>query len=44
MPPVLVNDQFVTNCWEKVKSFNEFFAQQCSTNENGSTLSNDIVF
>ena len=29
IPPLLVNNSFVTNCKEKAKLFNQFFAKQC---------------
>ena len=34
IPPILVNDQLVTNFLEKANLFNEFFTQQCNTIEN----------
>ena len=44
IPPILVNDQLVTNFLEKANLFNEFFTQQCNTIENYSNLPNDLVF
>ena len=38
IPPLLVNDIFVTNCTKKAELFNSHFAQQCSVIETGSTL------
>ena len=44
IPPILVNDQVVTNFLGKANLFNEFFTQQCNTSENDSTTPNDLVF
>ena len=44
IPPILVNDQLVTNFLEKANLFNEFFTRQCNTIEDDSTLPNDLVF
>ena len=44
IPPILVNDQLVTNFLEKANLFNDFFIQQCNTIENDSTLPNDLNF
>ncbi len=38
IPPLLVNDVFVTNCTKKAQLFNAHFVQQCSLIETGSTL------
>ena len=29
IPPILINNQFILNCSEKAKHFNDFFSQQC---------------
>ena len=44
IPPILVNDQLVTNLLEKANLFNDFCIQQCNTIENDSTLPNDLNF
>ena len=44
IPPILVNDQLVTNFLEKANLFNDFFIQQCNTIENDSTLPSDLNF
>ena len=41
IPPILVNDQLVTDFLEKANLFNEFFTQQCNAIENDSTLPNN---
>ena len=38
IPPLLVNDKFVTNFLEKANLFNEFFSKQCQPLQNNSTL------
>ena len=38
IPPLLVNDIFVTNCTKKAELFNSHFAEQCFVIETGSTL------
>ena len=40
----MVNEQLVTNFFEKANLLNEFFTQQCNTIENDSNLPNDLVF
>ena len=55
IPPLLVNDNFITNFLEKANLFNECFSKQCQPLQNNSTLSkyntyhtenrlNDITF
>ena len=36
--PLLVNDNFITNCSEKANLFNKFFSKQCQPLQNNSTL------
>jgi len=38
VPPILVNNEFISNCIEKAKLFNEFFTNQCKLINNSSTL------
>ena len=38
IPPLLVNDNFITNFLEKANLFNEFFSKQCQPLQNNSTL------
>ena len=38
IPPLIVNDMFVSNCTEKAALFNDFFVKQCSEIETSSTL------
>ena len=38
IPPLFVNSNFVLNCKEKAKIFNDFFAAQCTPFVNNSTL------
>ena len=38
IPPLLVNDKFITNFLEKANLFNEFFSKQCQPLQNNSTL------
>ena len=38
IPPLLVNDEFVTNFETKANIFNVYFANQCSLLQNGSVL------
>ena len=38
IPPLIVNDRFVSNCTEKAALFNDFFVKQCSEIETSSTL------
>ena len=40
VPPLLINNQFILNCKEKAKHFNDFFSQQCKTILNNSVLPN----
>ena len=37
IPPLLVNNMFILNCWEKAKLFNDFFSQ-CMPNTTSSVL------
>ena len=38
IPPLLVNNKFITNCKEKAKIFNEYFVSQCTPFNNCSSL------
>ena len=38
IPPLLVNDKFVTNFLEKANLFNEFLSKQCQPLRNNSTF------
>ena len=38
IPPILENDVYVSNFHKKAKIFNDYFADQCKNNINGSTL------
>ena len=38
IPPLLINDQLVTNFNEKANNFNEHFSNQCSVIDNSSKL------
>ena len=38
--PPLINNQFILNCSEKAKHFNDFFSQQCKPIINSSVLPN----
>ena len=38
IPPLLINDQLVTNFKEKTNNFNEYFSNQCSLVNNSSKL------
>ena len=38
IPPLLINDIFVSNFQTKADLFNDFFVEQCSIYDNGSTL------
>ena len=38
IPPIFVNNMFISNCSEKAKLFNNFFSKQCSPIINGSLL------
>ena len=40
IPPLLINNQFILDCMEKAKHFNEFFSQQCKPVINSSVLPN----
>ena len=40
IPPLLVNSNFIVNCHEKAKIFNDFFAAQCTPFTNDSVLPN----
>ena len=40
IPPILINNQFILNCSEKAKHFNDFFSQQCKLIINSSVLPN----
>ena len=38
IPPLFVNDNFITNFLEKANLFNEFFSKQCQPLQNNSIL------
>ena len=38
IPPILENDRYVTNFQQKAQIFNDYFAEQCQINDNGSIL------
>ena len=38
VPPSLISDETITNIVEKVNTFNEYFASQCTSLENSSKL------
>ena len=40
IPPLLINNQFILECKEKVKLFNDFFSQQCKPIVTSSVLPN----
>ena len=44
IPPLLVNDNFVTDIQEKANIFNKFFAEQCTPLKNGSVLPVNQMF
>ena len=43
IPPILINNQFILNCSEKAKHFNNFFSEQCKLIINSSVLPNLIL-
>ena len=43
IPPLLVDDKYITNCKEKASFFNDFFSSQCTPIVNNSVLP-DIRF
>ena len=38
IPPIVNGGEYISKCKDKVRVFNEYFANQCTINENGSTL------
>jgi len=38
IPPLFVNNMFITNCKEKATILNDYFTSQCTPLENGSVL------
>ena len=38
IPPLFVNNNFITDCKDKAKAFNDYFASQCTPFINNSTL------
>ena len=44
IPPLLVNDNFITKVLEKANLFNEFFSKQCQPLQNNSTLSKSNTY
>ena len=43
IPPILINNQFILNCSEKAKHFNNFFSEQCKLIINSSVLPNPTL-
>ena len=43
IPPLINDGQFVPNSKDKADLFNNFFAEQCTTNDNGSVLPTFIL-
>ena len=41
--PILINNQFILDCREKAKRFNDFFSQRCKPVINSSILPNPIL-
>ena len=44
IPPLLVNDKFVTDMKTKADILNKFFAEQCTPLKNDSKLPNSQIF
>ena len=44
IPPLLVGDQLVTDFLVKANMFNDYFSQQCTTVDNGSSIPPNITF
>ena len=44
IPPLLVNNKFVSDFTEKANLFNDFFATQCTLLSNNSVLPSAIFF
>ena len=44
IPPLLIDDKFVTDIQTKAKIFNKFFADQCTPLKNGSVLPKSQIF
>ena len=42
IPPLFVNNMYVTDCQEKATLFNDFFSAQCNPFTNNSTLPNFV--
>ena len=42
IPPLLVNDSYISNFKEKANEFNIFFANQCSSVDTGSKIPNEL--
>ena len=40
IPPLFINNQFILDCKEKAKYFNDFFSQKCKPIVNNSVLPN----
>ena len=40
MPPIIEDGIYISNCKLKVNIFNEYFANQCTINDNGGVLPN----
>ena len=41
IPPLLVDDKYITNCKEKASIFNDFFSSQCTPSANDNVLPDD---
>ena len=42
IPPIIDNGVYISNCKQKADIFNQYFANQCTVNDNGSILLNFI--
>ena len=42
IPPIIENGVYISNCKQKADIFNQYFANQCTINDNGSVLPNSI--
>ena len=38
IPPIIMEGVYISNCNEKAEIFNNYFASQCTLNDNGSVL------
>ena len=44
IPPIMVNNKFVSDYEEKANHFNKFFASQCTPIDNDSQIPDSVVF